>query len=255
MIKAERKEDVFEITLSRPPLNILNIEMMGELQGALKELDDDPARILVFRSDQKAFSAGADLKEHLPDKVEEMIKTFDELFLQLHAYDGMTVACVNGAALGGGCELALFCDVVLASEKAKFGQPEMKLGVFPPVALAAFPVLYPQKAALDMILSGELIKADEAHRQGFVNKVLSVDKFDEEVAEYLARFGGLSGSSFRITKQAYKKIHLADFPKRLEAAQDAYLNVLAKTPDATEGLVAFMEKRKPVWGRETVPGV
>ena len=250
MIKIKREGPVFAITLSNPPYNILNIAMLKEIQEALKELLSGPYRILLFKSGEKAFSAGADIKEHLPAQVREMIKTFGEVFLLLHSFDGVTVACVNGAALGGGCELALFCDVVLASEKAKFGQPEIKLGLFPPVALAAFPAFFPPKAALDLILSGEAISAAEAYRLGLVNKLLDAANFDEEARKYLLRFADLSDSSFRITKQAFKKLHMADFPEKLKAAEDIYLDVLAKTEDGNEGLTAFLEKRKPVWGKQ-----
>lgn len=247
MIKIEREGPVFAITLNNPPYNILNIAMLKEIQAALRELLSGPYRILLFKSGEKAFSAGADIKEHLPEQVREMIKTFDEVFLLLHSFDGITVACVNGAALGGGCELALFCDVVLATEKAKFGQPEIKLGLFPPVALAAFPAFFPPKAALDFILSGEAISAAEAYRLGLVNKLLDAVNFDEEARKYLLRFADLSDSSFQITKKAFKKLHMADFPEKLKEAEDIYLDVLAKTEDGNEGLTAFLEKRKPVW--------
>lgn len=250
MIKIERNGPVFTIILSSAPYNILNIAMLKEIQEALKELLSGPYRVLIFKSGEKAFSAGADIKEHLPAQVTEMIRTFGEVFLLLHSFDGISVACVNGAALGGGCELALFCDVVLASEKARFGQPEIKLGLFPPVALAAFPVFFPQKTALDFILSGEAVGGAEAYRLGLVNKLLDSAGFDEETAKYLARFADLSDSSFRITKAAFKKLHQADFPEKLKAAEDLYLDVLAKTEDGNEGLAAFLEKRKPIWGKQ-----
>ncbi|MEK7722145.1 MAG: enoyl-CoA hydratase/isomerase family protein [Elusimicrobiota bacterium] len=249
MIEIKKEGPVFTITLSSPPHNILNIAMLKEIQEALRELLSGPYRILVFKSGEKAFSAGADIKEHLPEQVREMIKTFGEVFLLMHSFDGISVACVNGAALGGGCELALFCDVVLAGEKARFGQPEIKLGLFPPVALAAYPALFSPKAALDFILSGEALSAGEAYRLGFVNKLLGAGNFDEEARKYLGRFADLSDSSFQLTKKTFKKLHMADFPEKLKAAEDIYLDVLAKTEDGTEGLTAFLEKRKPVWNK------
>lgn len=252
MIKVEKKENLFIVTLSRPPLNILNIAMIKEIQGALKELLDQPRRILLFKSGEKAFSAGADVKEHLPEKLQEMLQAFHEIFLLLHSFDGISVACVNGAALGGGCELAMFCDVILATEKAKFAQPEIKLGMFPPVALAAYPLLYSPKFALEFILSGESMDANEAYRLGVVNRVISSERVDEELRKYLARFSDLSDSSFQITKRTFKKLYFADFPEKLKQAEEMYLNVLAKTEDATEGLTAFLEKRKPVWGKQPV---
>ncbi|MBI4802900.1 MAG: enoyl-CoA hydratase/isomerase family protein [Elusimicrobia bacterium] len=250
LIKVERGERVFAVTLSNPPYNILNIAMLKEIQEALRELLSGHYRILLFRSGEKAFSAGADIKEHLPEQVREMIPTFDEVFLLMHSFDGISAACVNGAALGGGCELALFCDVVLATEKAKFGQPEIKLGLFPPVALAAYPAIFSPKAALDLILSGEPVSAVEAYRLGFINKLLDAANFDEEARKYLCRFAELSDSSFQITKKMFKKLHLADFPQKLKDAENLYLDVLAQTEDATEGLTAFLEKRKPVWRRD-----
>ncbi|MEW6455608.1 MAG: enoyl-CoA hydratase/isomerase family protein [Acidobacteriota bacterium] len=247
-IIVEKKDDVFVLTLNRPPLNILNIKMMNEINMALEEvLGWKECKILLIKGEGKAFSAGADVGEHLPEKVNEMLKTFHKMFYLLDLFEGISVSAVNGSALGGGCELALFCDMVLASEKAKFGQPEIKLGVFPPVAVALYPLVFPSRFIMDFILSGEIIDATEAEKKGLINKIISSERFYEEVDEYLKKFKSLSLSSLKITKTVIKKIIKLDFQNNLKFADEDYLTILMKTEDANEGLKAFLEKREPLW--------
>ena len=136
-ITFEKRGSVARLTLNKPPLNVLNIAMMREINAALERLNDDPSvKVLVFEAAEgsKAFSAGVDVSEHTADKVKEMIEVFHRIFRLLDRLEVPTVAVVDGAALGGGCELVLFCDMVIASEKTSFGQPEIQVGVLPPIA-------------------------------------------------------------------------------------------------------------------------
>jgi cyclohexa-1,5-dienecarbonyl-CoA hydratase len=154
---------------------------------------------------------------------------------------------VNGAALGGGCEVAIFCDIVLASEKAKFGQPEIKVGVFPPIAAVMFPRLMDQKKALELILTGDVITAEEARSIGLVNQVLAADVFDEKKNEFIEKFTKLSGAVLKLTKKSvYQTIGLT-YSEAIKSVEDLYLNELMDTTDANEGLQAFLEKREPIW--------
>ena len=130
-IQMEMKEGLATIILNREPLNVLNIAMMKEINQALDSLKGEKFKLLLFKARGKAFSAGVDVGEHLGDQVEEMIEVFHGIFRRMDALPAVSIASVQGAALGGGCELALYCDLVLASEKAKFGQPEIQVGVFP----------------------------------------------------------------------------------------------------------------------------
>lgn len=235
------------ITLDRPPLNVLNIEMMEELVAAFKWAGEQPGPLVAISGEGKAFSAGVDIADHTPDKVEAMIDVFDRLFLTMLEIEKPIAALVNGAALGGGYEIVIFADLVVASEKAKLGQPEIKVGVFPPIACYVLPRLLSWPRAMEIILSGDTIDAAQAEQFGLVNKVLPADGFNEGAKEFLQRFSALSPSVLALTKKAVRAGLGKDFSEGLKAIDRIYLHELMKTEDAVEGLQAFMEKRKPVW--------
>lgn len=237
-----------EIVFDRPPLNVLNIEMMTEINQALKEFSADPSlKVVVITGAGKAFSAGVDVSEHTKEKVNVMISVFHEIFHKLNEISVPTIAVVNGAALGGGCEVAIFCDIVIASEKAKFGQPEIKVGVLPPIAAIMLPRLTNQKKALEIVLTGDIIRAEEAKALGLVNHILPVDGFEEKKKEFIDKFTSLSGAVLKLTKKSmYQTIGL-DYHEAIKKVEDIYLKELMQTDDANEGLQAFLEKRQPVW--------
>lgn len=235
------------ITLSRPPLNVLTIPMMEELVSALQWAVGDPGGMIVLDAEGKAFSAGVDVADHTEDKVEQMIDIFDRIFLVMDGTDKPTVAVVNGAALGGGCELALFCDLVVASEKAKFGQPEIAVGVFPPIACYLLPRLASWPRAMELLLAGDVISAERAERIGLVNRVIPADSFADGVKDFLQKFLAQSPVVLALTKKAARAGLGKSFAEGIKAIDDIYLGELMRTADALEGLRAFMEKRKPVW--------
>ena len=244
----EREGGVAKITLNHPPVNIMDIATMREINAALESLQDDrESKVVLFAATGKAFCAGVDVKDHTADKVGEMVEVFHRIFRLMWSLDVPTVAAVNGAALGGGCELVTFCDMVIASEKATFGQPEIQVGVYPPVAAVTFPRLMPQMKAMELLLLGGVIGAEEAERLGIVNRVVPVESFDEEVSSFVGRLASLSGIVLRLTKRAALQGLALGFEEALGLSEDLYLKQLMKTEDATEGLQAFMEKRKPVW--------
>jgi len=235
------------ITLNREPLNVLNIAMMKEINQALDTLKTAKIKLLLFKAKGKAFSAGVDVGEHLGDQVEEMIEVFHGIFRRMDALPALSIASVQGAALGGGCELALYCDLVLASEKAKFGQPEIQVGVFPPIAALIFPRITSRKKALELILSGETINAQEALNLGMINKVVPADSLEEELEKFCGKFISLSGLVLSLTKKAFNTGLMDPSAQGLKEIEKIYLRELMKTHDAEEGLRAFMEKRKPFW--------
>jgi cyclohexa-1,5-dienecarbonyl-CoA hydratase len=238
------------LTLNKPPLNVLNIAMMREINTALEEVSDDPGvKVLVFEAAEgsKAFSAGVDVSEHTADKVEEMIGVFHRIFRLLDELEVPTVAVVGGAALGGGCELVLFCDMVIASERASFGQPEIQVGVIPPIAVVALPGIIGPKKALEMVLIGDRIRAAEAERLGLVNKVVPPEELQATADEFVSKLARLSGAVLRLTKRAVRLGSVGRFADGLAAVEELYLGPLMHTEDAHEGLAAFMEKRAPVW--------
>jgi len=154
---------------------------------------------------------------------------------------------VGGAALGGGCELALFCDMIIASEKASFGQPEIQVGVFPPVACVALPGIVGPKKAMEMVLIGDRIRAAEALQLGLVNKVVPVEELSAAAEEFIGKLANLSGAVLRFTKRAVQVGSRGAFADGLAAVEELYLGPLMETADAHEGLTAFLEKRAPVW--------
>ncbi|TET80474.1 MAG: hypothetical protein E3J37_11150 [Anaerolineales bacterium] len=246
----KKQNSVVKITLNKPPLNVLNIEMMREINGVLEGLDSDPSvKVLVFEAAEgiKAFSAGVDVSEHTADKLDEMIEVFHRIFRLLDGLEIPTVAVVGGAALGGGCELALFCDMVIASEKASFGQPEIQVGVLPPIAVVALPQIIGPKKTMEMVLTGDRIKANEAERLGLVNKVVPPEELQATAVEFVSKLTKLSGAVLRLTKRAVRVGSIGSFTDGLAAVEDVYLGPLMDTEDAHEGLTAFMEKRPPVW--------
>lgn len=158
-----------------------------------------------------------------------------------------SIAVVNGSALGGGCELALYCDMVIATEKAKFGQPEIQVGVFPPIAALVFPRMMCRKKALELILSGDVIGAQEALALGMVNKIVPETSLVDEVNGFIGKFKKLSGIVLKLGKEATLAGLNDDMDKGLKVIEKIYLDRLMKTNDAIEGLKAFLDKRKPTW--------
>ncbi len=247
-IKVLKHDGLTKLILNRPPLNVLNIEMMSELNSALSDIKKDKSmNLVVLTAEGKAFSAGVDVSEHTTDKVEVMLEIFHRIFSNLNEIEQPVIAVVNGAALGGGCELATFCDIVIASERAKFGQPEIQVGVFPPIAAIMFPRMMHLKNAFELILTGDIIPASEAEKLGLVNHVFPFDTFDEEVDKFIEKFMNNSAIVNRITKRSIYKVLDKDYDKAVTKVEEIYLNKLMKTKDANEGLTAFLEKRKPVW--------
>ncbi|MGZ7077982.1 MAG: enoyl-CoA hydratase/isomerase family protein [Thermoanaerobaculia bacterium] len=246
-IEFRSDENAYRITLNDPPLHILDIGMLEELDDAIARVRPDRHALIIDAAGDKAFSAGASVQDHLGDHVVTMLATFHDCFRELAKLDLITIALVRGAALGGGCELALGCDFVLASDRARFGQPEIILGVFPPVAAYQLSRQIAPRKGLELLLSGEPIDAHTAASLGLANAVFPAAEFNAKSDEWLARIFRQSASSLRMAKKAFRLAQNADFNERLAAIEHLYLGELMKTGDANEGLNAFLEKRKPVW--------
>ncbi|OPY12995.1 MAG: putative enoyl-CoA hydratase echA8 [Syntrophus sp. PtaU1.Bin005] len=248
-ITFEKKDKVATITLNEPPSNWLTILMMKEINRVLLDVKMDPTvQLLVFdAAGGKAFCDGVDVADHTPDKVDEMIFVFHEMFRIMASLDVTTVALVNGRSLGGGCELMAFCDIVIASEKAKIGQPEIAVGVFPPVAAAWFPKIIGLKKTMELLLTGKIISAKEAEAIGLVNVVLPAENFKEGVDKFLADFLNKSRPVAMWTRRAIMAGLNLDFIGALKASEILYLQGCMATDDAKEGISAFMEKRKAVF--------
>jgi cyclohexa-1,5-dienecarbonyl-CoA hydratase len=249
-IKFQIQDRVARITFARPPLNVLNIAMMREIGAALNECAErrDLAAIVFDAAEgARAFSAGVAVEDHVAETVYKMLDSFHAIFRSLHQISKQTVAVVEGPALGGGCEIVAACDIVIASERARFGQPEIKLGVFPPIAAILLPRIIGEKKAREMILLGEIVDAREALRLGLVNHVIAAGELREYAEGLLAKLRELSGASLQFTRSALDLGRSGDFESALKETENLYLNELMKTEDATEGVRSFMEKRKPEW--------
>jgi cyclohexa-1,5-dienecarbonyl-CoA hydratase len=235
------------ITLVRPPLNILDISMMQALDGVLERVLPKCDFVIFQGAGPKGFSAGAEIADHTPERVEKMLTAFHAVFRRLAAANCLKIAAVHGYCLGGGMELATFCDFVLATESAQFGQPEIKLGCFPPVALVTLPHLIGMRAAAHLILTGQQIDAAEASRLGLVTRVVPDAQLPVALDSLLEELRALSPSVLHLTHKMLGRLHFAEFAKQLEEVERVYLTELMKTQDAGEGILAFLEKRQPMW--------
>lgn len=239
---------VARITLNQQPLNIIDIPMLGEICSALARIhSENEAKVLVIDHQGKAFSAGVSIRDHTPDKVSDMIEKFHGMFRLLHSLALPTLALVDGMALGGGCELATFCDMVIASERATFGQPEIKVGVFPPVAAVVFPNLVGRNRALELLLTGEVIDATEAKAMGLINKVFPTQEFHQKADEFISKLTSLSAPVLKLTKRAVDRGLYSNISDGITSVEELYLGELMQTEDAREGLNAYLERRKPTW--------
>jgi len=248
LILVEKANNIAKITFNNGSLNILTISMMEQINEALDGfIGDQLLKALIIDHNGKAFSAGVDVGDHMGDNASKMLKEFHGMFKRLNKIKCPTIASVKGAALGGGCEVAMFCDIVLTSDKAKFGQPEIKVGVFPPLAVLILPRLIGYKKAFELIMQGEIIDANEAHRIGLSNYVFSQDSYEEEFNNFIERFNQLSSVVLHYSKKAFDLGLGFDFDTQIDEIEEFYLKELMSTHDANEGLKAFFEKRSPEW--------
>lgn len=248
LVRYVEEDQVARITLDRPPLNILTLPMLKELNAALDQAANHPTlKALVIAGAGKAFSAGVAIEDHLGGRAMAMLDTFHGVFRRLWALDCVTIAAVHGAALGGGAELATFCDVVVAAEGATLGQPEIKVGVFPPIAALHYPRRVGLARTVRLLLSGEILPAAEAARIGLVDHVAPPEQLADAVETELARYRPLSAAVLRIAKRAVRGGVELPFEEALATLEELYHHELMTTADADEGLRAFIEKRTPVW--------
>ncbi|HRC84453.1 MAG TPA: enoyl-CoA hydratase/isomerase family protein [Thermoanaerobaculia bacterium] len=238
------------LTLDRPPLNILDLELLSRLDEAVAELGTRPDLHLVVLqgAGPKAFSAGVSVQDHTADKVAGMLATFHRLLLALRRLPALCLAAVDGHCLGGGMELALACDLVLASRRSRFGQPEIELGCFPPFAAALYPQRIGRSRTLDLLVTGRTLTARQAERLGLATWVSPDDAYQHDLADLIERLTNTrSGAVMRLTKQAVAAGESLPLPEALAEAERLYTEELLAVEDMQEGLAAFLEKRRPSW--------
>ncbi|MEB3061944.1 enoyl-CoA hydratase [Mycolicibacter sp. MYC101] len=247
-ILVERDGRVGTITLNRPQaLNALNSQVMNEVTTAAAELDDDPGiGAIIITGNAKAFAAGADIKEMADLSFAQVFAAdFFASWSKLAAVRTPTIAAVAGFALGGGCELAMMCDLLIAADTAKFGQPEIKLGVLPGMGGSQRLTRAIGKAkAMDLILTGRTIDAAEAERSGLVSRVVPADELLAEAGNLAKTIAGMSLSAARMAKEAVNRAFESTLAEGLLYERRLFHSAFA-TDDQTEGMAAFTEKRPP----------
>lgn len=245
-ILVTRTDRVATITLNRPKaLNALNSQVMTEVTSAAAELDrDSGVGAIILTGNEKAFAAGADIKEMAELSFADVYSAdFFELWSKFAATRTPTIAAVAGYALGGGCELAMMCDILIAADTAKFGQPEIKLGVLPGMGGSQRLTRAIGKAkAMDLILTGRTIDAVEAERAGLVSRLVPADSLIDEALAVAETIAGMSLSAARMAKEAVNRAFESSLAEGLLYERRLFHSAFA-TADQKEGMAAFSEKR------------
>jgi cyclohexa-1,5-dienecarbonyl-CoA hydratase len=241
---------VARITLAKPPLNVLTIATMKEITDAINKagtIRDVCAIVFAAHPSTKAFSAGVSIEEHKAETIYQMLEAFHGIFRTLHLLAKPVIAVVSGVALGGGCELVAYADIVIAARTARFGQPEIKVGVFPPVAAVLLPQVVGDRKAREMILTGELLTAETAHACGLVTYVVDDAELESKANQLLGVLGKLSVPALEMSRRAINDTRGLRFEEALKRSEDIYLNQLMSHKDPHEGIEAFISKRPPKW--------
>ncbi len=238
------------IQLNRPEvLNALNMKLMEELVDALESLDkDNEVRAIVITGNEKAFAAGADIKEMADaTAVEMLVRDQFARWDKIRKIKKPLIAAVSGFALGGGCELVMMCDIIIASETAKFGQPEINIGVMPGAGgTQRLTRAIGKYKAMEMVLTGNMLSADDALNYGLVNKVVPVELYLSEAEEFAKVIASKPPVAVRLAKEAILKSFDTTIEGGLEFERKNFY-LLFSSEDQKEGMNAFMEKRKAEW--------
>ena len=248
-IRLEFADSAAHLTLSHPPVNVINIAMMEALLDALRDVESRPEiTTIVFHGEGKNFSAGVDIAEHTPGKIQEMLSKFHAVILAIARSPKVSIAAVHGNCLGGGAELAMISDLVLTTADAKWGFPEIKLACFPPVACVALSALVGQKRATELILTGRTFTGRDAAEMGLANQSLNThQQLEENISRILGELKQMSAAALAVTKKAIYTWDGLHLDKGIARAEKIYLDELMATEDVREGVQAWAEKRAPKW--------
>src|SRR5215467_14884375 len=247
-VAVETKLQLARITLTRPPLNVIDFQLMDELLAALKQLEQrNDVSVVIISGGERAFSAGVDVAVHTPDKVQTMLQKFHGVILALTRFPKITIAEVHGACLGGGAELAMVCDMCFTTPDAKWGFPEITLGCYPPVACTALAAVVGEKRAADLIFTGRTFSGAEAAQWGLANSAHPEADVAPAIQSALDHLFKLSPATLAQTKKAFYAWDSIHLDKGLARAEKIYVEELMQTEDAHEGINAWLQKRKPEW--------
>lgn len=252
-IQLSQDAGVATVTLNRPDKrNAISFELIDELRRGLDEVEKSPAMIVILTGAGKAFCSGMDLENlrallgRSPEQNLQDSQTMAGLFRALYEFPKVTIAAVNGAAMAGGTGLALLCDFTLAVPEAKFGYTEVRIGFVPAIVSTFLLRQIPEKQARDLLLTGRIFGADEAHRLGLVNEIVTPDKLMGRARELAAQLMENSPASLRMTKGLLTDHASGEFDAQIEAAVRKNASIRG-TPDFREGISSFLGKRKPRW--------
>lgn len=246
--KLEKADGVARITLNRPKHNVFNIDMMRELNDELEKLIADPdLKCVVIDAEGSSWCAGVEVADHKPEMAPDMIATFNRIFELTEQLEVPIIAKIQGACLGGGMEVAIACDIIVAAKSAIFGQPEIKLGFFPPYAAMRLPHLVGPSRAIEICTTGKRYTASEALTMGMIGYCVEDDLLAVTTDKLIKEITYNSPLIIRLNKRAVKKHIGLDFSNAVEGVSDLFLNKLMKTEDTLEGIASFEEKRRPVW--------
>ncbi len=247
-VKYRRDGEVVYLTLDRPEHNLLNERMLAELATGINSLgEQNDIKLIVVDSAAKAFCGGIELGEYTQRRVFQLLDAFHSAFSAMLDTSKPVLVVVNGPAFGGGAELAALGDLVIATHRARFAQPEIKLGVFPPLAAAILPYIVGPKLALEAVLTGETMTAERARDLGLVNWVVSQDELQNKVNEVIAKVTAQSGPVLTMAKKAIMGSLGQPLREGVRNSMKVFLNELADLEDSQEGLRALVEKRAPKW--------
>ena len=248
LLKFDKSDSIARITLDRPKFNMMNIDLMDELNGLLETLkQDDELKCIVLYAEGKHFCTGVEVADHKPEKVDDMMATFNRIFELTEQIEVPIIASVQGYCLGGGMELAIACDIIVAAESAQFGQPEIKVGFFPPYAAVRLPQLVGSARAIEICTTGKFYSAEDARRMGMIAYVSEDDRLGETTDRIVKEIQANSPLIIRLNKRAVRQHLGMAFKPALAGVSDLFLNTLMKTEDTLEGIASYEEKRKPVW--------
>jgi cyclohexa-1,5-dienecarbonyl-CoA hydratase len=247
-VKVNIVGEVAHLTLDRPDHNLLNERMLMEIGAGINTLGErSTIKLIVLEAAGKAFCGGIEIGEYTQRRVFQLLDAFHGAFSAMLDTSKPVLAVVNGPAFGGGAELAALSDLVIATPKARFAQPEIRLGVFPPLAAAVLPYILGPKQALELVLTGEAISAERARELGFVNWLVSEEEMPKKVEDVISRVTAQSGPVLTMAKKAI--LGSLGLPLRdgVRNSMKVFLNELADLEDSQEGLRALVEKRAPKW--------
>lgn len=247
-VKFRVEGGIARLTLDRPEHNLLNERMLTEMAAGINAVGEDRnVKLIVLDSAGKTFSGGIELGEYTQRRVFQLIESFHTAFTAMLDTSKPVLVIVNGPAFGGGAELAALGDLVIATPRARFAQPEIKLGVFPPLAAAILPSILGPKLALELVLTGEAITAERAVELGLVNWLVAEKELTAKVDDIIAKVSGQSGPVLTMAKKAILGSVGLPLREGVRTSMRIFLNELADLEDSQEGVRALVEKRAPKW--------